>query len=218
MCFRRPCQNQSTHENGVVLVSLVNLSRVSFSSGGGPPFGTGSATMSLSSLPFAMTVPPTTWEVATSPCPTMSSVKVRIGIVVSRRHLGWRSRRRTGRAGGYTPVTSFRSTSERDCGGRLKMAQLPPSYGNCHTGKFHFEPPFTSFDHLVGAGEQRRANPSSGRARASHVFPPIFCGLKVQIAFRLCAPFPCATCRYPLPSLCRTRLSLRRETNNRKAT
>src|SRR5262249_9745545 len=23
-------------------------------------------------------------------------------------------------------------------------------------GKFHFEPPFTSFDHLVGAGEQRR--------------------------------------------------------------
>jgi hypothetical protein len=22
-------------------------------------------------------------------------------------------------------------------------------------GKFHFEPPFTSFDHLVGAGEQR---------------------------------------------------------------
>src|SRR2546430_13627539 len=24
------------------------------------------------------------------------------------------------------------------------------------TGKFHFEPPFTSFDHLVGAGEQRR--------------------------------------------------------------
>src|SRR6516162_7885705 len=25
-------------------------------------------------------------------------------------------------------------------------------------GKFHFEPPFTSFDHLVGAGEQRRRN------------------------------------------------------------
>src|SRR5262245_31018612 len=25
-------------------------------------------------------------------------------------------------------------------------------------GKFHFEPPFTSFDHLVGAGEQRRWN------------------------------------------------------------
>src|SRR5215472_5258440 len=24
------------------------------------------------------------------------------------------------------------------------------------TGKFHSEPPFTSFDHLVGAGEQRR--------------------------------------------------------------
>ena len=23
-------------------------------------------------------------------------------------------------------------------------------------GKFHFEPPFTSFDHLVGSGEQRR--------------------------------------------------------------
>src|SRR5215469_2332264 len=23
-------------------------------------------------------------------------------------------------------------------------------------GKFHFEPPFTSFDHLVGAGEQHR--------------------------------------------------------------
>ena len=23
-------------------------------------------------------------------------------------------------------------------------------------GKFHFEPPFTSFDHLVGAGEQSR--------------------------------------------------------------
>jgi hypothetical protein len=23
-------------------------------------------------------------------------------------------------------------------------------------GKFHFEPPFTSFDHLVGAGEERR--------------------------------------------------------------
>src|SRR5262245_57386555 len=25
-------------------------------------------------------------------------------------------------------------------------------------GKFHFEPPFTSFDHLVGAGEYRRRN------------------------------------------------------------
>jgi hypothetical protein len=24
-------------------------------------------------------------------------------------------------------------------------------------GKFHFEPPFTSLNHLVGAGEQRRA-------------------------------------------------------------
>jgi hypothetical protein len=24
------------------------------------------------------------------------------------------------------------------------------------TGKFHFEPPFTSFNHLVGAGKQRR--------------------------------------------------------------
>jgi hypothetical protein len=23
-------------------------------------------------------------------------------------------------------------------------------------GKFHFEPPFTSFDHLVGVGEERR--------------------------------------------------------------
>jgi hypothetical protein len=23
-------------------------------------------------------------------------------------------------------------------------------------GKFHFEPPFTSFDHLIGAREQRR--------------------------------------------------------------
>src|SRR5215472_8509706 len=23
-------------------------------------------------------------------------------------------------------------------------------------GKFHFKPPFTSFDHLVGAGEERR--------------------------------------------------------------
>jgi hypothetical protein len=30
-------------------------------------------------------------------------------------------------------------------------------------GKFHFEPPFTSFDHLVGAGEQ-----FVGRRRAEH--------------------------------------------------
>jgi hypothetical protein len=27
---------------------------------------------------------------------------------------------------------------------------------NISAGKLHFEPPFTSLDHLVGAGEQRR--------------------------------------------------------------
>jgi hypothetical protein len=30
-------------------------------------------------------------------------------------------------------------------------------------GKFHFEPPFTSFDHHVGAREQRRRNRQSKR-------------------------------------------------------
>src|SRR5215813_5925566 len=30
-------------------------------------------------------------------------------------------------------------------------------------GKFHFEPPFTSFDHLVGEGEQRRRNRQAER-------------------------------------------------------
>src|SRR5436190_11083761 len=31
------------------------------------------------------------------------------------------------------------------------------------TGKFHFEPPFTSFDHLVGAAEQRQRDREAER-------------------------------------------------------
>jgi len=36
-------------------------------------------------------------------------------------------------------------------------------------GKFHFEPPFTSFDHLVGAGEQRRGDFEPKRVRGAEV-------------------------------------------------
>src|SRR6516164_8847742 len=36
-------------------------------------------------------------------------------------------------------------------------------------GKFHFEPPFTSFDHLVGAGEQHRQTIQPERLRGSRV-------------------------------------------------
>src|SRR5262245_29299124 len=37
------------------------------------------------------------------------------------------------------------------------------------TGKFHFEPPFTSFDNLVGAGEQRRRDGESHCLRRDRV-------------------------------------------------
>src|SRR5215510_12521093 len=36
-------------------------------------------------------------------------------------------------------------------------------------GKFHFEPAFTSFDHLVGAGEERRRHVEAERARGLQV-------------------------------------------------
>src|SRR5262245_31098415 len=45
-------------------------------------------------------------------------------------------------------------------------------------GKFHFEPPFTSFDHLVGKREQRRRN---GKAEHS-------CGLGVEDQLELACP------------------------------
>jgi hypothetical protein len=51
--------------------------------------------------------------------------------------------RRASKCGGYC--------EHWDCG-RCQLQKLPSA------GKFHFEPPFTSFDHLVGAGEQRRWN------------------------------------------------------------
>src|SRR5215471_15965831 len=36
-------------------------------------------------------------------------------------------------------------------------------------GKFHFEPPFTSFDHLVGLGEQCRRNIKAEGSRGPEV-------------------------------------------------
>jgi hypothetical protein len=36
-------------------------------------------------------------------------------------------------------------------------------------GKFHFEPPFTSFDHLVGSGKQSRRDVEAERLGRSHV-------------------------------------------------
>src|SRR5499433_4046060 len=36
-------------------------------------------------------------------------------------------------------------------------------------GKFHFEPPFTSFDHLVGTGEQRGRNFNAKRAGGGQI-------------------------------------------------
>jgi hypothetical protein len=49
-------------------------------------------------------------------------------------------------------------------------------------GKFHFEPPFTSFDHLVGAGDQRRDRaalcPRNASARCLH---SLFGGLPSEI-------------------------------------
>src|SRR6516164_312137 len=43
-------------------------------------------------------------------------------------------------------------------GSLQKVSDHPSSFSGLSLaqGKFHFEPPITSFDHLVGAGEQRR--------------------------------------------------------------
>src|SRR5262249_37163659 len=37
------------------------------------------------------------------------------------------------------------------------------------TGTFHFEPPFTSFDHLVGAGKHRRGHVEAYRLGGAHI-------------------------------------------------
>src|ERR1700758_3663996 len=52
-----------------------------------------------------------------------------------------------------------RELNPLDCYKRFQIT-FPSSFSGfvLAQGKFHSEPPFTSLDHLVGAGEQRRRN------------------------------------------------------------
>ena len=51
-------------------------------------------------------------------------------------------------------------------GSLQKVSDHPSSFSGLGLaqGKFHFEPPFTSFDHLVGGGEQRRRHREAERS------------------------------------------------------
>src|SRR5262249_58831141 len=77
--------------------------------------------------------------------------------------------------GSLTRRIGLRPSDARDCqqrGGARGQMQKSSA------GKFHSEPPFTSFDHLVGNSEQRRRN---GKAEHS-------CGLGVEDQFELARP------------------------------
>src|SRR5262249_9362722 len=56
-------------------------------------------------------------------------------------------------------------------GSLQKVSDHPSSFsGLCLAqGKFHFEPPFTSFDHLVGAGEQCRRDGEAERLSGEQI-------------------------------------------------
>src|SRR6516164_8257777 len=56
-------------------------------------------------------------------------------------------------------------------GSLQKVSDHPSSFSGLSLaqGKFHFEPPFTSFDHLVGASEERFGNRKADRFRGFDV-------------------------------------------------
>src|SRR6516165_8365619 len=83
-------------------------------------------------------------------------------------------------------------------GSLQKVSDHPSSFSGLSLaqGKFHFEPPFTSFDHLVGSGEQRRRHHGTadccihppGRNEMIAITPPkIF---SKEVAQKQATPFP----------------------------
>src|SRR5262249_39821941 len=59
----------------------------------------------------------------------------------------------------------------RPSGSLQKVSGHPASFSGLGLaqGKFHFEPPFTSFDHLVGAGKHRRGHVEAYRLGGAHI-------------------------------------------------